>query len=143
MLVRPTTQKLNSVAALGLEGTSATAALDGVRVLEGEPLLFEAFVPINGGSIEVQGTLFINDDGDAVMLVTSIGFLVVAVVKIQCVAESAAATCRDADPQYHVFTEIVFGLKPLDFFCGSFGQFDCHRSIQPFVLDEFGEMYVR
>ena len=43
--------KCGQASKLGLEGTSAAAALCCVGVFEGEALLFEAFIPIDGGTI--------------------------------------------------------------------------------------------
>lgn len=105
---------------LSLERAAATAAFRGVGVLESETLLFEAFVPIDRGSVEVQRTLFVHDDCDTMAFVFAVHFVVEAVVEVQRVAESAAATGRDADSQHHLFAEIMFLLVPLDFFGGSF-----------------------
>ena len=109
------------MAGLCLKRTSATTALDGIRVLESEALFFKRVVPIDGGAIEVQGALFINDNRHAMTIVFGVGRLVEAVIEIQCVAETAATTCGNADSQQHFITEIMFGLEPANLFSRSFG----------------------
>jgi hypothetical protein len=81
---------------LRLEGTTATAALHGVGVLERKALLFQAVVPIDGCAIEIQSAFFVDDNGHAVAIVFGIGFFVERIVEVQRVAETAAAAGRDA-----------------------------------------------
>lgn len=57
---------------LGLETASATAAFNRIRIFERESLLFEALKPIDGGSVQVQSTFLVNDDGNAVTLIFTV-----------------------------------------------------------------------
>ena len=127
---------------LCLERTAATAALHGIRILECEALLFQTFVPVDSGSVEIQGTLLVDNDGNAVALVLRVCLVIKGVVKVQGVAEATAATCSNADSQYHVVTEIVLFLEPLDLFRCSFAQFDCHRLYYPSSWTRFGRFEI-
>lgn len=127
---------------LCLERAAATATLRCIRILECEALLFQTLVPVDSGSVEVQGTLLVDNDGNAVTLVLGVGLIVKGVVKIQGVAEATAATCGNADSQYHVVTEVVLFLEPLDLFRCSFAQFDCHLLYYPSSWTRIGRFEI-
>ena len=124
---------------LGLERASAAAGLHRVGILKREPLFFQTLEPINGGAVKVQGALLVDYDGHSVALVLAIDLIVERFIEIQGVIEPAASAAGDADPQYNVVLEVMFFTKSLDFFSGSFGQFDCHGWINPLVLGESKE----
>ena len=67
---------------LGLEGASTTTAFHCVGILESEALLLKAVVPINGCTVEIQSTLFINNNSHAVTVVLAVSILVEAVVEV-------------------------------------------------------------
>ena len=121
---------------LGLKGAAATAGFYSVRVDEREALFLEAFVPIDGGAVQVQSAFFVDNHSDTVALVFAVGLFIKTVVEIQGVIETAATAAGNADSQHHRFIKVVFRLEPLDFLSGSFGQFDCHLLINPFNLGE-------
>lgn len=114
-----------------MERATATATLGGVGVFEREALLFEAFVPIDRGAIQVQSALFVDDNFDAMTIEFAVDLFIELVIEIQRIAETAATASGDSNSKDHVIAEIVFGLKPLHFFCGSFAQFDCHLFASP------------
>ncbi len=105
---------------LGLEGASAAATLGGVWIFEREALFLKTLVPIDGGAIEVQRAFLVDDNGNTVAFVLGVNFVIELVVEVQRVAESAATAGRNPDSQHHVVAEVVFFLKPLHFFGGSF-----------------------
>jgi len=125
---------------LSLEGASATAAFYSIGIFEREALLFQALVPVNSGAVEIQRTFFIDNDSDAVTLVLGVCLVVKAVVKVQRIAESTAATGSNADSEYHVVAEIVLFLEPLDLFRCSFAQFDCHLLYYPSSWTRIGRL---
>jgi hypothetical protein len=121
-----------------LKRTATSASLHGIGIFEGEPLLFQAFVPIHGRTIKIERTLFVNNYGDAVAVILAIGFFIEFVIKIELVIETAATSPGDSDPEEHAFRKIVLGLKATDFGCGSFGQYDGHGFNSPIqVLRRF------
>ena len=77
----PSVNWLWIVTALGLERTAAAAGLHGVRILKGESLFLETFVPVDGRSIKIQSTFLIDDDGNAVAVIFRVGLFVERVVE--------------------------------------------------------------
>lgn len=116
----PTPLILHRDGALRLEGASAAAGLDGVGILKSKALLFQAFMPIDGGPVEIKRAFLVDDHRDAVAFELRIRLFVVAFVKIQRVVESAATTARDPDSQHHRIIEIVLLAKPIDLLGGAF-----------------------
>ena len=73
-------------------------------------------------------------------LMLGVSFVIKAVVKVQGIAEAAAAAGSDANSQDHVIAEVVLLLEPLDLFCCSFAQFDCHLEIYPSSWTRIGQL---
>ncbi len=137
-------RRLNRLrASLGLEGASATTRLHSIGILEGKALLFETIKPVNGGSVEIQSTLLIDDDWNAVAFILAIGLVVVVVVKVQRVVEAAAATASDANSENHGLIEIMFSAETLYFYSCALGKLNCHLGINPFTrVVESGNVFI-
>lgn len=117
---------------LGLERLTTAARLGGVRIVENETLLLKALVPIDFGSVQIQGALFVNDHSNAMLLVPAIFGLVKTVVERNRVIQAAATAANYADPQKRLFTELMLGAKLFDLFCSLLGQDHCHGLV-PFL----------
>src|SRR5262245_57889327 len=115
---------------LGLERAAAAAGLHCVRIVELEATGFEAFIEVDGGAIEVQGALLVDDDGHAMVLVLGIDFLVIGLVETKGIGKAAAAAARDADPQDHIGLDFLIGNDPLDFIGCFFGEDDAHEKLR-------------
>ena len=115
-------------AGCGLRGERATAsaALNGVWIVEGEALLFEAVEPIDGCTIEVQRALLVDHNGNTVMFVLAVGSLVKFVVEAKRVIEAAATAAGDADTKEHAVRKLLFITELLDLGSGAFGENNCH-----------------
>ncbi len=74
----------------------------GHGILKTEALAIDALMPIDSGAIQVQGTLLVDDDVHAVLLVYRVFFFIILVVESQRIAESAATASHQADAQKRV-----------------------------------------
>lgn len=112
---------------LRLKRATATAGLNCVRVLESEALLFDTVVPINRCAVQVERTLLVDDDGNAMMLVSRICSLIEFVVERKRVVEAAASAACYADAEKHFVSELVLFTKLLDLIGRIFAENHCHR----------------
>jgi hypothetical protein len=108
------------------ERTAAAAGLGGVRILELEAALFEAFVVIDNRTVQVKGALLVDDQFDAVRLDLGVLLFVEVGVEIHHVIEAGATAGPHTHSQKCRSVQLM-GLFRLRYFLSStFSQRDRH-----------------
>ena len=74
------------------EGATAAAGFASLWVLEAETLTIDALMPIDRCAIQIEGTLFVDDDGYAMLFVLGVLLFIVFIIESQRIAKSAATT---------------------------------------------------
>lgn len=103
-----------------LEGLSATAGLHRVRVVERESLTLETGIPSESGAVEKQCALLVDNDVHAVLLKLGVLGLVVLVVEIQRILETATSPRNDSNTNKRVFPKLGVIVSSFQLL-GSFG----------------------
>jgi len=115
------TDSTERVQRLGLERTAATARFYGLWVVERESPFFDAFVEIDGGAVQVEGTLLIDNDCHSMVFVLGVDLFVELGVKAQRVTKPAAASAGNAYSQNSPLLELLVFNNSLHFAGGFFG----------------------
>ena len=83
-------------------------------------------MPVERCSFQIQSTLLVDDDIDAVTINLAIGRVVKLIVGLERIAETTAAAGRDADAQKHGLIKLLFLPNAANFVCRFFGNGNRH-----------------
>ena len=90
--------------------SKTVAAGEATRIMTGAPIPVgaDAVVKIDGGAVQIQGTLTVDDNRHAVAFEFRITLFVVGLIESQRIAETAAAPAGHANSELNAFFVVLF-----------------------------------